>query len=55
MYKYLEDGRKYILTQKGYDESPEHVRHERKVGEPVTGFETHVPESWVSKGYVMEA
>lgn len=54
MFKYLEDGRKYVLTQKGYDVSPERVRHERKVGEPVKGFETCVPESWILKGYVTE-
>lgn len=54
MYKYLENGKRFILTQIGYDATPDRVKPERKVGEPVKGFETRVPESWVLKGYVTE-
>lgn len=52
MNKYLDDGRKFVLTNKGYERTPDNVKHERKVGEPIKGFETKVPFSWLRKGYV---
>lgn len=43
----------FVLTQFGYDESSEKLRKDgRKVGEPLKGFETAVPESWYVRGYV---
>lgn len=52
MNKYLDDGRKYVLTKKGYEHTPEKIRNEREIGEPIKGFETKVPYSWLKKGYV---
>ena len=47
MYKFIENGKFFALTKKGYDATPEPVKCERKVGQPIKGFETKVPESWV--------
>ena len=47
-------GKQFVLTEKGYSRTPDHVKRERKVGEPVKGFETSVPMTWVEKGYVAE-
>lgn len=52
MNKYLDDGRKFVLTKKGYECTPDNVKHERKVGEPIKGFETKVPFLWLKKEYV---
>ena len=52
MNKYLDDGRKFVLKNKGYEHTQNNVKHERKVGEPIKGFETKVPSSWLRKGYV---
>ena len=52
---YLADeGKHFVLTKYGYENSPSHVKHERKVNEPVKGFEFKVPYSWVSRGLVKE-
>lgn len=47
-------GKKFVLTKKGYEATPDEVKHERKVGETVKGFEESVPISWIDKGYVEE-
>ena len=47
-------GKRFVLTEKGYDKTPDHVKHERKIGEPIKGFETSVPVSWIHNGYVVE-
>lgn len=47
-------GKQFVLTEKGYNRTPDHVKRERKVGGPVKGFETSVPMTWVEKGYVEE-
>lgn len=47
------DGTMFVLTEKGYEKTPEHVKAERAVGEPVKGFEHRVPASWVEDGYVV--
>lgn len=47
-------GNQFVLTEKGYRNTPDHVKHEREVGVPVKGFETRVPATWINKGYVME-
>lgn len=47
-------GKKFVLTEKGYEKTPDHVKSERKIGEPVKGFETSVPVTWIQKGYVVE-
>lgn len=45
-------GKWWRLTQKGYDETPDAVKKERAVGQPIIGFEKKVPVSWIAKGYV---
>lgn len=47
-------GKKFVLTEKGYEKTPDRVKSERKVGDPIKGFETSVPVSWIQKGYVVE-
>lgn len=47
-------GKQFVLTEKGYCITPNHVKHERKVGYPIKGFETSVPVTWIEKGYVIE-
>ena len=54
MFKNAQSGRQFLLTEYGYQETPDHVKHEREVGKPVKGFETRVPVSWIEKGYVKE-
>lgn len=51
-FTYTEPGFVFVCTQKGYDKTPDHVKHERAPGKPIKGFEDHVPVSWVEKGYV---
>lgn len=47
-------GKRFMLTEHGYNQTPEGVKRERKIGEPVRGYEQSVPVSWVKKGYVEE-
>lgn len=47
-------GKHFTLTEKGYKNTPDHIKHERKIGEPVIGFENSVPVSWIEKGYVKQ-
>ena len=47
-------GNTFVLTEKGYRKTPDAVKPERKVGEPVRGFEKTVPVSWVNNGWVEE-
>ena len=54
MFKAAKNGRQFLLTEYGYQETTDHVKHEREVGKPVKGFETRIPASWVEKGYVKE-
>lgn len=55
MYKKkAQKGKHFILTEKGYCRTPDHIKHERKVGYPIKGFETSVPVTWIEKGYVIE-
>lgn len=49
MNKYLDDGRKFVLTEQGYKHTPDNVKRERKVDEPIIGYETKVPYSWLKK------
>lgn len=52
--KYAENGKQFVLTEYGYNKTPDSVKHEREIGKPVKGFETSVPATWVEKGYVIE-
>ena len=54
MYRNAEGGKRFLLTEEGYEHTPDEVNPERAVGEPVRGFETHVPASWVDNGWVKE-
>lgn len=50
-------GKQFVLTQKGYDETPAHVKCEREVGKPVfphLGYDKSVPISWLNNGWVEE-
>lgn len=49
-----EKGNIFVLTKKGYSKTPDKVKHERKIGKPIKGFEHTVPASWYEKGYVEE-
>ena len=48
------EGNHFVVTEKGYECTPDDIKDERAVGKPVTGFEDKVPQSWVDKGYVVE-
>lgn len=52
LMKNAEHGKLWSLTKKGYEATPENVKKERKVGQPIIGFEKRVPASWIEKGYV---
>ena len=52
--KSAEAGNHFVLTEKGYEQTPEPVKPERRAGEPVRGVEYSVPTSWLKKGYVEE-
>lgn len=55
MYKQeAQKGKHFVLTEKGYDKTPDHVKHERKIGDPIKRYELSVPTSWIQKGYVAE-
>ena len=47
-------GKRFVLTALGYIDTPDRIKAERAVGEPVKGFETGVPLSWVRKKWVRE-
>ena len=49
-----EKGKKFVLTEKGYLNTPDCIKHEREIGKPVKGFEERVTVSWIKKGYVEE-
>lgn len=51
-YNIAEPGKQFVLTEYGYDKTPESVKSERKIGRPLKGFEERVPTSWLEKGYV---
>jgi len=44
----------FVITDFGYEETPDDMKHERTVGKPLNGYEFHVPYHWLKKGYVEE-
>lgn len=54
MFKIASSGNIFVLTQAGYDRTPDKIKSERAVGEPLRGYEDKVPASWIRKGYVEE-
>ncbi len=54
LYETAKKGNHFVLTEYGYEQTREEIKHERAVGKPVAGFEHEVPPSWVRKGYVKE-
>lgn len=52
--KMAAEGKRFVLTEKGYEKTPDKVKLERKVGESIKGYENSVPVSWIEKGYVIE-
>lgn len=49
-----DEGCAFVLTAKGYQSTPDAVKPERTIGEPVPGFAKKVPHSWIEKCYVEE-
>lgn len=49
-----EKGKHFVLTELGYEKTPDRIKQERKIGESINGFEYKVPTSWIDKGYVQE-
>ena len=47
-------GKHFVLTEKGYGETPDRIKSTRKVGEPIKNHEEWVPNLWLEKGYVKE-
>ena len=47
-------GNIFVLTNIGYEKTPNNIKTERVIGKPVKGFEYSVPASWLNKGYVEE-
>ena len=47
-----ENGEIFVVTQKGYDKTPDSVKPEREIGKPIRNFEKQVPISWIEKGWV---
>lgn len=47
-------GKHFVVTEYGYEKTPDRVKPERKVGAPIEDYEYRVPTSWVDKGYVKE-
>lgn len=54
MYKSAKEGNIFVLTQKGYEATPDKVKKEREVGQPLRGYAQDVPVSWIKEGYVEE-
>lgn len=48
------EGNIFVVTEKGYECTPDDIKDERAVGKPVKCFEYQVPQGWVDKGYVEE-
>ncbi len=53
-YENAAEGKHFVVTELGYEKTPDKVKPERKIGEPIRGFEYRVPVSWIEKGYVEE-
>lgn len=56
-YKMARFGYEWVLTQRGYDKTPDEIQPYRAVGTPVWAWSIYtdsVPVSWVAKGYVEE-
>ena len=47
-------GNHFVLTQKGYEDTPDKLKSEREIGKPVYGFEESVPTLWLQRGWVKE-
>lgn len=53
-YYIADDDKIFVCTEKGYQRTPENVKHERAIGKPIPLFSTKVPTSWIEKEYVEE-
>lgn len=49
-----DDGKVFILTEKGYKATPDKIKFQRKIGKPLKGYEDKVPNSWVENGWVRQ-
>lgn len=52
--KTAQKGCMWVLTEKCYEATPDHVKHEREVGKPIPHFKDSVPTSWIEKELVVE-
>ena len=52
--KTAQKGCMWVLTGKGYEATPDTVKHEREVGKPIPHFKESVPTSWIEKGCVVK-
>ena len=44
----------FVCTEHGFECTPDDVKPERAVGQPIPLFDCIVPASWIEKGYVVE-
>lgn len=44
----------FVLTNVGYDKTPDRIKQERAINKPIKLFEYAVPTSWIINGYVKE-
>ena len=47
-------GNHFVLTEKGYEDTPDKLKSAREIGKPVYGFEESVPILWLQRGWVKE-
>lgn len=45
-------GKVFVLTEKGFENTPDTVKAYREIGKPLKGYEESVPQEWIKKGYV---
>ena len=54
-YVYAADkGKHFVLTESGYNKTPDRVKPEREIGKPIGFAEFEVPHSWINNGWVKE-
>ena len=47
-------GRVFVVTELGYRETPDNIKHERQIGKPLKNYEKQIPIEWLESGYVQE-
>lgn len=49
---FAEGDETFVLTEKGYIRTLDHLKPEREIGKPIKHFEKAVPLSWYENGWV---